>query len=207
MLVSKVVKAAVLLPPKTGTRTLVGMCTRPQIIDYVSCMRDMHVKYAQRHQILKDADEYQLYAFYRCPVDRVVSNYRYSVREWSRLGSLPIAKEVVDEVVRQVNAITLSEYLGLIEDQVKYPTLDLAIPQIHWVGPEVELLNFHSFDAELTRLQRLLGCPIPTSMPVSNDTDSKQYTNTVTSDDVARIKRIYAEDYDFFGSRGITFDR
>lgn len=207
MIVGIKAKVAVLLPPKTGTRTIIGMCTRPEVVGYMACLQPGHIMHHVRHQVLEDIDDYRLFGFYRCPVDRVVSNYRFSVQQWSAIEGLPIAKEAAAEVARQVRALTLSEYLDLLEVNMDYSTLDLARPQTKWLQPGVELLDFRRFDDELMRLQTAMGCPNPIVVPKANGTDSGDYINLVTADDVTRIKQLYAEDYEFFASCGITFER
>ena len=97
----------------------------------------------------------------------------------------------------------------MIEHNAKYNNSGLFSPQINWLDhPQVNLLNYADFNNEMKKMCDLFEVspdkPLPTkNVGIKNTRDIT--IETVTSDQINRIKQYCKCDYDFFDSKGITF--
>ena len=73
--------------------------------------------------------------------------------------------------------------------------------------PGTKLLDFRDFEAELIRLATFWGFEAPAEVLHLNESPSKFDVNDLSPEFIERIKQYYMQDYEFFASRGITFNR
>jgi hypothetical protein len=200
-------KAVLLLNPKTGTRSAVGYFGRIQFHGHVRTVHAGHLSYKEVGPTLGEG-EYKFFSFYRCPVERFVSVCNFIISEWNSIwGNYPISPETMAKVQAEIRELTLEDLLGMLVRVEHGPVLDLARPQTKWLVPEVNLLDFRDFDAELVRLATSFGLDAPAQVPHYNESPPKFDVNDLSPEFIDRIKQHYARDYDFFASRGITFNR
>lgn len=171
-------------------------------------------------------EEFTQYAFYRDPVDRMVSGWRYAIGQWerSRTQSAEAPFSVYlrsaamfhliwgipfdEDAKPSLNDVTMDDMLDALESNVSFPIHDLFTPQSKYFDSGTVLLNFANYAEEYRRIAQLLDLPteLPEHRSRLNASDSADYISTVTPAQVARIKAYYADDYAAFAARGITFD-
>lgn len=207
MIVFDATKTALLLNPKTGTRSAMEYFDRLQFHGHVRTVHAGHLSYKEAGPTLGEG-EYKFFSFYRCPVERFVSACNFVVKEWYHIwGSYPLNPEIKAKVQAEIRELTLEDLLGRLVRVEHGPVLDLARPQTKWLVPEVQLLDFRDFDAELIRLATSCGLDAPADVPHHNKSPHKFGVNDLSPEFIERIKQHYARDYDFFASQGITFNR
>ena len=215
MIVSNRGKNAILLNPKTGTRAVLALFENDE------CATVLHPAlyyYQSRHEIIPEADSYQYHSFFRCPINRCLSHYYYITDNWYTTAlSIP----VVNKYAEEIKSLTFGEYLTILEDnsdqwkkdgQLYFEFTDMAgisiaAPQVNWLNGNVNLLDYRDFDNECKRLQYIMGrsqIVIPEKRNVSVKERSAE--ELLTPFNIARIKYLYKDDYEFFSKRGITFD-
>jgi hypothetical protein len=164
------------------------------------------------------------YAFYRDPVSRIVSGWRYSVRQWETARAQPETNVRVytqaaamfhllwripfdEEAKPSLAGVTLDHYLDALEAKVMFPTLDLVTPQTEYMDENTVLLDYANYTAEYARLAELLDLPpvLAPHMSRLNASDSAEFMPLITAEQVRRIKAYYKKDYEFFAAKGITF--
>jgi hypothetical protein len=171
-------------------------------------------------------EEFTQYAFYRNPVERTVSGWRYSVGQWEKSrtqsGEAPFSLYLRaaalfhllwgtpfdEEAKPSLDGVTLDQMLDALESKVSFPTHDLFTPQSKYFDSNTVLLSFANYAEEYPRIAQLLDLPLelPAHLSRLNPSDSADYISTVTPAQVNRIKAYYADDYAAFAARGITFD-
>jgi hypothetical protein len=171
-------------------------------------------------------EDFTQYAFYRDPVARVVSAWRYSISQWEKsraqTSEAPFSLYVrtaamfhllwdipFDEAAKpSLDGVTLDQMLDALECKVSFPTQDLFTPQSRYFNENTVLLNFANYAEEYPRIAALLELPteLPEHVSHLNASDSSQYLGAVTPEQVQRIKTYYANDYAALAARGITFD-
>lgn len=207
MLVFNDAKAVLLFNPKTGTRSAIEYFLQPEFRGHVRITQGGHASYQEVAPAFGEG-EYRVFSFYRCPIERFVSACNYIVSEWHCIwGNYPISPETMAKAQAEIRELTPEDILDVLIRVSRGPVLELARCQIEWLGPEVQLLDFRDFDAELVRLATSLGLEAPTEVPRQNESAPKFCVNDLSPEAIERIKQYYAPDYDFFASRGITFNR
>jgi len=171
-------------------------------------------------------EELTQYAFYRDPVKRMVSAWRYSISQWEKSRAqtheAPFSMYLntaalfhllwgvpFDEAAKpSLNDVTLDQMLDALESKVSFPTHDLFTPQSKYFDSNTVLLDFANYAEEYPRIAQLLELPteLPAHLSQLNASDSAQYLEGVTPEQVQRIKAYYADDYAALAARGITFD-
>jgi hypothetical protein len=113
-----------------------------------------------------------------------------------------------EEAKPSLNDVTLDQMLDALESKVAFPTHDLFTPQSSYFDENTVLLSFANYAEEYPRIAQLLELPteLPEHLAKLNASDSEQYLEGVTPEQVQRIKAYYADDYAAFAARGITFD-
>ena len=213
-------KLLVLLPPKTGSHTLRILFKSIYGLDIPKHFYS-HIRYEEISQILPDInlDEYIVYSFYREPVARFMSTFKYMQHQI--LTDLNVkaqsgdAKELRmvykalyndEDITRDPHSIIVDDIISTIEKNIlDAPMLDLFLPQTLYLTDKVTLLNFDDFENNAAMLLEAFGQDINTPIPKHNDTNSADYLSDLTEEQVTKIKQIYAGDYAFFESRNITF--
>ena len=234
-------KVILLLPPKTGStslRSLFGsmliqrqtywpktivatsLPDGPPSIQTAVMIR-AHVRYEDISQILPDInlDEYIVYSFYREPVARFMSTFKYMQHQIltdlnvkAQNGDTEHLKLVYkalyndEDITRDPHSITVDNIISTIDKNIlNAPILDLFLSQTLYLTDKVTLLNFDDFESNIKMLLEAFGQDINTPIPRHNDTNSADYLSDLTEEQITKIKQIYAVDYEFFESRNITF--
>ena len=234
-------KVILLLPPKTGStslRSLFGsmliqrqtywpktivatsLPDGPPSIQTAVMIR-AHVRYEDISQILPDInlDEYIVYSFYREPVARFMSTFKYMQHQIltdlnvkAQNGDTEHLKLVYkalyndEDITRDPHSITVDNIISTIDKNIlNAPILDLFLSQTLYLTDKVTLLNFDNFESNVKMLLEAFGQDINTPIPRHNDTNSADYLSDLTEEQITKIKQIYAVDYEFFESRNITF--
>ena len=242
-------KLIVLLPPKTGSTSLrslfislvpagtnqsevpVGnrfLLTVWPITSTTTAIVQGHIKYNEILQVFPNInlDEYTIYGFYREPVARFMSAFKYLQQRLlidlgvkvinGNIGDLKLIYKAIynnDEAITQdkIEAITIDDIISTIEKNVEAPILDLFRPQTLYLTDKVTLLDFEDYENNVKMLlevfgyNMIFGHNIDISIPKHNDTNSANYLSDLTEEQITKIKQIYAVDYAFFESRNITF--
>lgn len=231
MILNETTRTLFMEVPKTGSTTI--------RIAYVSLHGDQKYERTWTHIRLDELprafakmypefnlSDFTQYAFYRDPVERFVSAWRYSVGQWERARlqesqtrfSVYVRTAALfhllwntpfDEAAKpSLNDVTLDQMLDALESKVVFPTGDLFTPQSCYINENTVLLNFANYAEEYPRIAALLDIPteLPDHLSNLNASDSSQYLGAVTPEQVQRIKTYYADDYAAFAARGITFD-
>lgn len=207
MIVSDSARAVLLLNPKTGTRSAVEYFVQPFFHGLVRVTHGGHAPHEEVSRALGNSD-YQFFAFYRCPVERFVSACNFIVSEWHCIwGNYPISPETMAKAQAEIRELTPEDILDALIRLKRGPVLDLARVQTMWFTPDIKLLDFRDFDAELIRLVTSWGLDAPTEVLRINESPPKFCVDDLSPEFIERIKQYYAPDYDFFASRGITFNR
>jgi hypothetical protein len=210
MIIFDAPKAVLLLNPKTGTRSVIDYFHRVQFHGgQVRIVARGHVPYRQVHsQLGGGGDEYRFFSFYRCPIERFISACNYIVGEWNLIwGGYPISPETIAKAQAEIQELTPEDILDSLARVDRGPVLDVARFQTEYLTPEVQLLDFQDFDAELIRLTTSLGVDALAEVLRLNKSFPKFHASDLSPKSVARIKQHYAQDYEFFASRSITFNR
>jgi hypothetical protein len=208
MIVFDSAKAVLLLNPKTGTRSAVDYFRWIQLHGGpVRVVNGGHITYQEVYLALGD-DGYPVFSFYRCPVERFMSAYNYIVSEWHLIwGNYPISPEIMAKAQAEIQELTPEDILDVMVRVERGPVMDLSRLQTKWLVPKVQLLDFRDFDAELVRLATSMGLDPPAHVPHNNKGVTKFCADDLSPETIDRIKQHYAQDYEFFASRGITFNR
>jgi hypothetical protein len=213
-------KLLLLLPPKTGSQTLRSLFISRYGNDIPRHFYS-HISYNDITNILTDIniDEYTIYGFYREPVARFMSTFKYFQRQIN--GSIKFRAEDGEDkdlkrvynalyndedTTRDPASITIDDVLNAVENQTLVgPVLDLFLPQTRYLTNKVTLLDFEDFENNAKMLLGLFGMDNTRVIPKDNDTNSSDYLSDLTEAQIAKIKVLYAIDSAFFESHNITF--
>lgn len=206
MIVFDAAEAVLLLNPKTGTRSAVDYFLQPHFHAHARIAFRGHIPYKEVGPILGKSG-YKLFSFYRCPVERFVSVCNFIITEWHAIwGNYPISPETMSKAQAEIQELTPEKILDVLARVKRGPVLDLARHQTKWLVPEITLLDFREFDAEVIRLATSLGLEAPAEVPHHNESPPKFRADDLSPELTAQIKQHYALDYEFFAGRGITFN-
>lgn len=184
-------KVIILYTHKTGTNTLRHILRDHGRIDHVRLEGiNNHpsldqIRY-QYPEIGEQAYEYEVYAFYRNPIERHLSWMKY----------------VSNSTYREPN-LTMMQW---------YDKYGFFVPQVRWIRHStvnINLLNYHDFDAEVRRVMGRIGIHIPLTETFQkhNASGNTRTEADLTPEEVSFLKDdILKEDYDYLASRGITFN-
>lgn len=178
-------EVAVLFPHKTGTHTLRTILKDHGKIPYVKqfgvwshpTLDYLRAEYPKIYS-------YDVYAFYREPVERFMSFVAYNYRQF------PLMEPYT-------NAITYIEKYGAFAPQTRWLTHHTA---------DIQLLDFRKFDSEVRKLLNRLGLPTDIEIPKLNASDNRKQVKDMAADEIAAIKDIMKEEVDFFESKRIKFN-
>ena len=230
MIVNPATNTIFLECPKTGSTSIrIAYITRHGEPRYHNVWTHCRIKELdrvfKRYFVDLTLADYQTYCFYRDPVERFVSGWRYSISQWEIARTLPTANRSVylkaaaiiflmrglpfdKEVKPSLDDVTLDEYIRLNELGLPFPTHELVGPQTYYFNEGTTLLDFSNYEQEYLKLIPLLDlAPIPEggTVPKANATNALEYMSQLTPTQTERIKAFYADDYAAFSTRGITF--
>ena len=175
---------AVLFPHKTGTHTLRTILKdhgRIQHVKLQGVWSHPHLDYLKAEY--SNIYSYDVYAFYREPVERFMSWIAYNYRKFPLMKPYTNVHDYIEEY-------------GFFAPQTRWLTHHTA---------DVQLLDFRKFDSELRKLLNRLGIPNNIDIPKLNKSDNKVAVESLTADEIQAIKTVMKEEVDFFESKGITF--
>jgi hypothetical protein len=175
----------VLFPHKTGTNTIRTILKDHGKIPYVK----LHGVWSHPTLDYLKAEypkiySYDVYAFYREPVERFMSFVAYNYRQF------PLMEPFT----------TVHDYIG------KY---GFFAPQTRWLThhtADIQLLDFRKFDSELRKLLNRLGLPTDIEIPKLNKSDNKKPVSELAPDEIEAIKEVMKDEVDFFASKRIKFN-
>lgn len=224
MIVNEANKVIFLENPKTGSTVFREAYRAAYATSYINLYTHIPITMLPeafaRHYPHLDLSEFTVYTFYREPISRFLSNWRYTHdqieqsrtdgveenRLYDTLAKWYIPKE--DYEARTPITFSLDRYIALVGSRTQVPTLTLANPQISFMDANTVLLNFHDFYSEVRKIAPALGLPQlikGNSVPHANKTGSSIYASALTEAHKIMIKNLYREDYEFFQTRGISF--
>jgi hypothetical protein len=250
MIYCKERKLGIFMNPKTGSHTISKTFKN---ISVTKNTRD-HSNYvmALDYAELPDFNTFKFYCFYRDPIDRFNSGFKFYKRyAYAHCLRTFFSSELMTESMKQISKAKYDkllhmnkkydeEYLWLsqdLKDKIESITVSQLlnhftyekingnptpeevykgafqetpspfINQRFWLDHDIDLtlLNFASFEEELKTLVSLFGVTLETvSQENRNLVVENEYV--LTQEDISLIKQFYKPDYDFFASKGITFD-
>jgi hypothetical protein len=179
-------RVVILYPHKTGTHTIRNILKDHGKIPYIRYVGDNNHPSLEQLRFARpevpDILEYDVYAFYREPVEKFLSFMAYNQRHFALIPT----PTVMDYVM---------EY-GIFAPQVRW----LTHPTVN-----INLLDYEKFETELRGLLRKIGIPDSVPIPHLNSSPLKKKPADITQEEIDFIKSWYPEDYAFFDSKGIKF--
>lgn len=181
-------KQILLLPYKTGTTSIRQIfIDSGRSADIRKGRKGNHPnidKLFEFNTDLGDVSQYEVHAFYRDPVDRLISWTAYNYNKFPFIQKKD----------------TIHEYLA---------NYGIAAYQVRWLKHDtvnINLLDYRKFEVELREVLVKFGVPQNVTIPVLNEGgENKRPLTSLTADEIQRIKELYVDDYAFFASKGITF--
>lgn len=214
MVVSEQHKFIVFMPPKNGTGTLHEIFKGMHITFNIHG----HMEYTEYFDLHPEKKDYMCFAFYRDPVKRLMSSLLF-IKRTLHYNFLPLISDVVrTEESHKYNTLDVS-VKTLLETYTVDKMLDMweelnserafkwmLKPQIDWLGyDKIELLDLRKYDEELDRVIALMGNG-SSHTKVSTNESIKLPGDEITPKLISFAKEHYKVDYDFFASKGISFD-
>jgi len=179
-------RIVILYPHKTGTHTIRNILMDHGKIQAIRYFGDNNHPSLEQLRFARpdvpDILEYDVYAFYREPVEKFLSFMSHNYRHF---------------LMRPMN--TVMNYV------MEY---GMFTPQVRWLKHDtvnINLLNYENFEPELRTVMNKIGIPETTPIPRLNASPNRKTPADLSSEEIAFIKDLYKEDYDFFTSKGITF--
>jgi hypothetical protein len=182
MLLCKDRKICVFENPKTGSITMRKLFGKYLLNEKVS-----HETYKDLGKIVPDAESYEIFCFYRNPLDRYVSAVTFLEAWLPKQNMIPYAAQVKEE---------LAALIPNIQNIV-------FVEQVYWLDfPNVTLLDYNNYENEIRKLGMIFDLDIREIPKLNVSSPDKR---ELTEKDILELKEVYREDYAFFASRGISF--
>jgi hypothetical protein len=181
-------RVVILYPHKTGTHTLRKIITDNGRVANVRPVT-RGTNHATLNQVkewtsIPDVFEYEVFAFYREPIEKFLSFMAYNYRD--------------NPTMEPVNTVMeYTEKHGYFVKQIRWLSHDIAT---------INLLDYRHFDQELRRVLARVGIQHSDPIPRLNASNNRKKTSDLTTEEVEYIKDLYKEDYEFFDSKGIKFE-
>jgi hypothetical protein len=214
----------VFLVPKTGTSSLTQLFRRIQKEAEISFCVHAHGTWHNFEkmdgEISPDIMSYRKFAFYREPVDRIISivNYLRRSRQLAKFYHAFYGDKYPISCSYRGDYTTLSPKMKKMNDAI--PLMEAFHKfrwffergaygrlQMEWLDcPGLELLNFHDYHNELGKL--LIALNLDPEKVVREKVNQSIYIpelDTLTAEETAELREYAKEDYEFFASKGITF--
>jgi hypothetical protein len=173
----------VLFPHKTGTHTLRTILKDHGRIQHVKVQGWNHPTLDHLRAKYPKIYSYDVYAFYREPVEKFLSFVAFNYKE------LP-------SMTPYTNIHNYIEEYGFFAPQTRWLTHHTA---------DIQLLDFRKFESETRNLLNRLGIPNTIEIPKLNASENRLKPSDLTQSEIDHIKGFYEDDYAFFASKGITF--
>jgi hypothetical protein len=187
MIVLRKYKIAILCTIKTGTTVLRYIFTNPDAAAATDLFEFRHhwtiPQFKDRNpEIANEIDSYELYGFYRDPVERFVSFVNYNIRKYP------------DTIPADISYQEFVSEQGMLQHQAKW--LDY---------PNMNLLDYRKFDFEVLKLMERCNLPME-AIPKLNVSVGGRTVADLSKKDYDFIKSCCARDYAFLASKGISLD-
>ena len=199
-------KIIILMIPKTGTTSIRVMFDSFHENGTVISEQYGHTRYDHIARIgnIKDLESYKIYGFYREPIARFVSTFKYLQKELKDTR-YPARNKMILEAFPS-DTIKVKDVLAAIIARKEAPILDIFDPQIDFLRDDVILLDFEKYEDNVRMLLDQFG--LDSSIPIikQNVTNSSEYIKDLSQEDLETIREYYKEDYAFFERHGIVFE-
>lgn len=188
MYIDKENRVVILYPHKTGTTTIRTILLNDNRIDTLRIRNDINHPSLDQLKVLRpdvpDIYEYEVFAFYREPVEKFMSFYAWNYMMFPLMNPCATVMEYVDKY-------------GYFAHQTRWLKHDTV---------NIQLLDFANFESELRKVLAKIGIPLTTPIPKTNVSENQRRVSDLSAEEIAFIKNIYKKDYEFFDSKGITFN-
>lgn len=183
-----------MLPPKIASRSLLTLASYYSPSRGIIILSNGHRHLSEIDSLLPiDKSKCIIYSFYRNPLDRFISLYKYCV----------LMNENNYAIYRDLSVSSFIELLyDYIHNYVSYPMLDLGTPQTCFMDDTTILLDVINIDTEIQKVQKAWNVP---SVPLCSINKSVEAKVNLSKENINNIKQLYASDYAFFKSRDIYF--
>ena len=183
-----------MLPPKVASRSLILLASSyPHEYGLNIAFRG-HLRLDQLDEFLpKNKKNYTIYSFYRDPVERFKSLYKYCVLATTH--NISIYKNLT--ISSFISILEKSRLTGRTSD---LPMIDLGDPQIEFMDENTVLFDVKNIDTDICKLQSAWGLPIKNIKKINT---SGNALISLRDSELERVKELYSMDYAFFESKGI----
>lgn len=183
-----------MLPPKVASRSLVSLALSYPSEYGLNVASIGHLRLNQIDELLpKSKSDYTIYSFYRDPVERFKSLYKYCV-----LGTT--------HNISVYRNLTVDSFISILEKSIlisrspDFPMIDLGDPQVHFMDQDTVLLDITNIDTEISKLQEAWELP---QQNIKKINTSGNALISLRDSELERVKKLYSMDYAFFESKGI----
>ena len=150
MLFNKEKLRCLFCPSKNGTHTAFGFLENLGWHSYaVKNQFTLHVypKFAVEKYL--NLNNYELYSFYRDPVDRFVSGILFTKQKRSKFIEKVIKEKNLDF---DVESMTYDQFVDHFDSFTKFTPI-IFEPQVNWISyPRINVLDFDNYESELRRI-------------------------------------------------------
>lgn len=180
-------KTILLFAQKTGTHTLrqilVDYGKRAVVNDPAVNEHPSLVNFLEDKPFIQaEINQYTVYAFYRNPIEKFLSFVAWHTKNYG----IPVYPTVMDYYEEQ----------GYFAPQVRWLKSDLT---------EIQLLDYANFESEVRKILPSLGIPADATIPTINASGNERKPSDCSTEEIAFLRELYKDDYEFFASKGIVF--
>ena len=218
MIYSSENNVGVILNTKTGTTSLTMLCRNVPSID--------HNEHDHRFYTIngRDQSSFQYYSIYRDPVERARSTLSYLRRNFYTdyiqklvypTPELPCTHTCRYDELTQDNKDIIESIPQI--DLIQYCVDNLTRPSVYGLNfmtpqckifkqvDKLHLLHFNDFDNSINTIMKALGAENYV-IPKHNVSLKNSERDFLDDECISLIKEYFKEDYEYFESRGITFN-
>jgi hypothetical protein len=191
MIISTQRKVCLFLVPRTGTTTIRNIFIGKDVLGNGNLELPPHPNYNDVLAHIPDLPTYQMFAFYRDPVERFISGYNYFK---GRYGTHPVYGSHFESFTGFLSSPSYAndgDRRGMFR------------PQTHWLNHTgITLLDFRQYETRVRQILAKFDLPVDTVIGASNQSPNLW---TPTEAQRTRIAQHYGDDYRFFANKGIFF--
>lgn len=202
------------MPPKNGTGSLHEIF-KHFLVHYNVHGHTTFSEYFDKYP--EKVHGYRYFAFYRDPIKRLLSSLLF-IKRTLHFTFLPIISNTArteegqkyhtldDSIKAILESYTIDMMLDLWPKLYDEATFEWMLkPQVTWLDCEkIELLDLRRFDEEVGKVANIIG--EPHHHKIYTNESIKLPGDKITPKLISFAKEFYKVDYDFFISRGISFD-